>query len=149
MKRNSKLSFALHTLGHMAATPDQPLTSDRIGSHLNTNPVVVRRVLGLLRQAGILQSEKGHAGGWRLARPADTIRVSDVYAAINEPIFAAPDAKVEHPTCIIERTLHATINAATAEAEAFLHTRLASHTIADLGAKMIGSGFDPFKLPAK
>lgn len=150
MKRNSKLSFALHALGHMAAAPDQPLTSEQIGRHLNTNPVVVRRVLGLLRQAGLMRSDKGHAGGWRLARPAASILVSEVYVAINEPIFATDlDRDAEHPTCVIERHLHATINAATREAEAFLRTRLAAHTIADLGAGMTAAGFGPPGTPAK
>ena len=62
MKRNSRLSLALHTLGHMAGDPDKMRTSSDIADHAGTNPVVVRRVLGKLRQAGLLTSEKGHAG---------------------------------------------------------------------------------------
>ncbi|MEM9230136.1 MAG: Rrf2 family transcriptional regulator [Pseudomonadota bacterium] len=68
MKRNSRRSLALHTLGHMAGEPQRMRTSAEITEHAGTNPVVVRRVLGRLREAGLLASEKGHAGGWRLAR---------------------------------------------------------------------------------
>ncbi|MEL6745325.1 MAG: Rrf2 family transcriptional regulator, partial [Pseudomonadota bacterium] len=68
MKRNSRLSLALHTLGHMAGQPDRVQTSAEIADHAGTNAVVVRRVLGRLREAGLLVSEKGHAGGWQLAR---------------------------------------------------------------------------------
>ena len=68
MKRNSRLSLALHTLSHMAGDPGRVRTSAEIADHAGTNPVVVRRVLGRLREAGLLTSEKGHAGGWRLAR---------------------------------------------------------------------------------
>ena len=70
MKRNSRLSLALHTLSHMAGDPDRVRTSADIADHAGTNPVVVRRVLGKLREAGLLTSEKGHAGGWKLAKPA-------------------------------------------------------------------------------
>ena len=60
MKRNSRLSLALHTLGHMAGDPESMQTSADIAEHAGTNPVVVRRVLGKLREAGLLTSEKGH-----------------------------------------------------------------------------------------
>ena len=48
MKRDGKLSLALHALGHMAAA-DGPLTSEAMAAHNGTNAVVVRRVLGRLR----------------------------------------------------------------------------------------------------
>ena len=84
MKRNSRLSLALHTLSHMAVNPDRVRTSSDIAAHAGTNPVVVRRVLGKLREAGLLTSEKGHAGGWRLARQAQEISLADVYLALDE-----------------------------------------------------------------
>ena len=73
MKRNSKLSLALHTLSHMAGDPDRMRTSVDIAEHAGTNPVVVRRVLGGLREAGLLISERGRSGGWRLARRREAI----------------------------------------------------------------------------
>lgn len=137
MKRNSKLSLALHALGHMAAEPDRPITSEQIGQHFATNAVVVRRVLGLLREAGIVSSEKGHAGGWRLAKAPEDITVASVYVAIREPLMNRPDAGEDLPShCAIERTLHETMNAAAVEAEAFLIDRLSAHTIRDLAAAM-------------
>jgi len=88
MKRNSRLSLALHTLGHMAGDPTQMQTSADIAEHAGTNPVVVRRVLGKLREAGLLESEKGHAGGWRLARLPSQITLADVYLALDESLVA-------------------------------------------------------------
>lgn len=76
MKRNSRLSLALHTLGHMARDPEAMGTSSEIATHAGTNPVVVRRVLGRLRKAGLLISEKGHAGGWRRRRTASRSQTS-------------------------------------------------------------------------
>jgi len=84
LKRNGRLALALHTLSHMARDPDSVRTSSDIADHAGTNPVVVRRVLGRLRQAGLLISEKGHAGGWRLARAPEAISLADVYIALDE-----------------------------------------------------------------
>ncbi|MEL6680981.1 MAG: Rrf2 family transcriptional regulator, partial [Pseudomonadota bacterium] len=88
MKRKSRLSLALHTLGHMAGEPERVRTSADIAAHADTNPVVVRRVLGRLREAGLLISEKGHSGGWRLARSPHEITLADVYLALDESLIA-------------------------------------------------------------
>ena len=79
MKRNSRLSLALHILGHMSINSGHVQTSAEIAQHMGTNPVVVRRVLGRLREAGLLKSKKGHSGGWVLAKPASNISLANVY----------------------------------------------------------------------
>ena len=132
MKRDSKLSLALHALGHMAATPDHALRSQDLALVQSTNPVVVRRTLGLLRVAGLVTSTKGHDGGWTLARPATQITVADVYRATNDPFFAKSNGPDNPPHCAIERALHSTMDAALASAEAALTDKLATVTIADL-----------------
>jgi DNA-binding IscR family transcriptional regulator len=58
MKRSSRLSIALHALVHLHAQPDKSLTSAALATCLMTNPVVVRRVLGELREAGIVEASK-------------------------------------------------------------------------------------------
>ncbi len=105
MKRNSRLSLALHTLGHMAAEPEEWQTSADIAVHAGTNPVVVRRVLGRLRQAGLLTSEKGHSGGWKLARPPQKITLADVYLALDEQLIASGNSEDTHQ-CSVEYALH-------------------------------------------
>ena len=77
MKRSSRLSLALHALVHLHKQPDEAITSTTLAQCLMTNPVVVRRVLGELREAGLVISTKGHDGGWRLLRPAGEIRSMD------------------------------------------------------------------------
>lgn len=144
MKRNSKLSLALHALGHLAAAPERVLTSEHIAGFCDTNPVVVRRVLGLLRRDGILASEKGHAGGWRLARDPAAITLADVYVALGEGMLApGPKGEDLPPHCLVERAYSAAVDAALAEAETALRARLAGHSIADIAA-----GFrDPASAP--
>ena len=139
MKRDSKLSLGLHALGHMANSPDAPLRSEDMARMGTTNPVVVRRVLGLLRLAGIVTSAKGHDGGWRLARPASEITVGDVYRAVGEPFFARPLPGPENPAhCAIERALQDSMRNALARAETVLAEELARHSIADIAQGLPG-----------
>lgn len=131
MKRNSRLSLALHTLGHMAAEPDQPRTSAHIADHVGTNPVVVRRVLGRLREAGLLISEKGHAGGWKLAKPPTEISLADVYLALDERLIATDaEEEEEKPRCSVEHALHRQVSAVMEDIERNLIERLGKTTIA-------------------
>lgn len=129
MKRNSRLSLALHTLSHLATHPDRLRTSSDIAEHAGTNPVVVRRVLGKLREAGLLVSEKGHAGGWRLARPPHAITFADVYLALDEQIVAGGSETSAAPDCAVEATLHERLGGVLADVEAQLVQRLRETTI--------------------
>lgn len=131
MKRNSRLSLALHTLGHMAGEPDRMSTSAEIADHAGTNPVVVRRVLGQLRKAGLLISEKGHSGGWRLARTPEEITLADVYLALDESLIATrtPD---DIPSCSLEHALHTRVSSVLEDIECSLVERLSATTIADV-----------------
>jgi Rrf2 family protein len=147
MKQNSKLSLALHTLGHMGRAPDVVVTSDQIAEHHHTNPVVVRRVLGLLRDQGIVRSDKGHSGGWRLAKGADQITVAEIYRAIGEP-FLNPRPLADLPdTCAIVTALQSVVRHAMAEAETVLLHHLSGRTIADLSAAIDAAPGAP-KIPA-
>ena len=138
MKRNSKLSLALHALGHMAADPNYPRTSVEIAEHNKTHPAFVRRVLGLLREEGLLRSEKGHSGGWFLARPPDQITLADVYVALGERFMRPEPTGEDNPiTCGIERALRGEVEIALDRAEATLVDELRKTTVARL-AKAYG-----------
>ncbi|MEP1442919.1 MAG: Rrf2 family transcriptional regulator [Hyphomicrobiales bacterium] len=131
MKRNSRLSLALHTLGHMAVEQGEPRTSAHIAAHAGTNPVVVRRVLGRLREAGLLISEKGHAGGWKLAKSPTEISLADVYLALDEKLIATDKAD-EEPNCSLEYALRNQVSAVMEDIERTLIERLSSTTIAEV-----------------
>ena len=131
MKRNSRLSLALHTLGHMAGHPTQMQTSANIAAHAGTNPVVVRRVLGKLRKAGLLDSEKGHAGGWRLARTPSQITLADVYLALDESLVASGGEEAV-PACSVEHVLQRKVASVLEEIEQSLIDRLAATTLEEV-----------------
>ena len=132
MKRNSRLSLALHTLSHMAGEPERVRTSSDIAAHAGTNPVVVRRVLGKLREAGLLMSEKGHSGGWQLAKPANTITLADVYLALDERLVSGSGKDTAPSHCSVETELQSRIVEVLDEVESSLVARLKESTIADV-----------------
>jgi len=135
MKRNSRLSLALHTLSHMAGDPDRVRTSADIADHAGTNPVVVRRVLGKLREAGLLTSEKGHAGGWKLAKPAKGVSLADVYLALDERLVSGSPKDTEPSDCSVENGLQTRVAEVLAEIEESLVERLRETSIADVHPK--------------
>lgn len=131
MKRNSRLSLALHTLSHMAGDPGKMRTSADIAEHAGTNPVVVRRVLGRLREAGLLTSEKGHSGGWRLARAPEAITLADVYLALDERLVASGES--DGPSaCSVELALHKRVSSVLEDIEQSLVQKLAETSISEV-----------------
>ncbi len=131
MKRNSRLSLALHALGHMAYDADHAQTSTEIAAHAGTNPVVVRRVLGKLREAGLLTSERGHSGGWRLARAPQSITLADVYLALDERLVTSNEDS-DPLQCSLEHALHDRVSQIMQDVERSLLEQLANTTIADV-----------------
>ena len=137
MKRDSRLSNILHALLHMAehaARTGAPMTSDQLATCLSTNPVVVRRTMAGLRDQGLVVSEKGHGGGWRLAKPLDQVTLGQVNAALGEPglIPEAPPAEAEG--CLVEAAVNDALGETYAAARALLIARLNQITLADLAA---------------
>jgi DNA-binding IscR family transcriptional regulator len=132
MRRDGRLCVALHVLLHMSDT-DEVFTSEALASTMNANPVVLRRTLAGLRDAAIVRSEKGHGGGWSLARPLSAVMLSDVYDALGLRPFniGHRDAK---PECALERAVNRVIGRALDEAEAHLVAQLRSISVADITA---------------
>ncbi len=132
MKRDSKLFTALHVLAHLAAVPESPLTSEELAVCLHTNPVVIRRTLAGLREAGIVTSAKGHGGGWTVARPLAAISLREVYVALGERGVFVPVQEPEVAGCLIEATVAHALDGFYAEAETLLLRRLSDISLADL-----------------
>ena len=133
MKRDSRLSSVLHALLHMAER-ESPMTSDDLAQCLGTNPVVVRRTMGLLREAGIVASDRGHAGGWRITADLSVVSLRHLHDALGEPALFAVGNRNEAPGCLVEQTVNAALDQSFADAEALLLARFADVTLADLAA---------------
>lgn len=133
MSHDTRLSGVLHVLLHMAEM-DAPSTSDMLAKAMSTNPVVIRRVLAGLRDRGLVRSEKGHGGGWTLARPLSAITLRDVYEALGSPAVLAIGNRSESPTCLVEQAVNAALGDVFRDAEAVLLAGLGRVTLAELGA---------------
>ena len=132
MKRSNRLSVALHVLVHLAERPGEPATSEHLAACVRTNPVVVRRTLAGLREAGLVASAAGHRGGWTLARDAESITLRDIYAALGEPMLFQVGNVTESPGCLVEQAVNHALDDAFHDAEAMLIARLGEVTLATL-----------------
>ena len=137
MKRNSQLSGVLHVLLHMAER-DSPMTSETLARAMDTNPVVIRRIMAGLRERGYVRSEKGHGGGWMIARDLSTVTLRDVYTAIGGPSLLAIGNRTESPGCLVEQEVNAALSEAFRDAEVLLLERLEEVTIASLSNALRG-----------
>ncbi len=133
MRKDSKLSGVLHVLLHMAES-DVPATSETLARTMQTNPVVVRRLLSGLRDAGFVDSAKGHGGGWVLCRPLDELSLADIHEALGSPGIFAMGHRDDHPTCLVEQSVNAALGEVYREAEALMMKRLSAVTLAALSA---------------
>ncbi len=107
-------------------------TSETISRMLNTNPVVVRRTMGGLREKGYVTSEKGHAGGWSLNRNLGSITLLDAYNAIGSPSLFAVGPSDTRSECLVEKAVDARMARTLGEAEAMILARFVEITVADL-----------------
>lgn len=135
MRSDSRLSRMLHVLLHLSRH-DGPMTSQAIAEMLRTNPVVVRRTMAGLRDAGYVQSEKGHRGGWTIARDLADVSLLEIHEAVGGPRLFAIGFERSDPDCAVEQAVNEAIGDALREAEALLIERLASVTIADLSGTL-------------
>jgi Rrf2 family protein len=133
MRRDSRLSGVLHVLLHMAEQ-DGPVTSEVLAKAMDTNAVVIRRIMAGLREQGFVRSEKGHGGGWTIARPLDRISLRDIYEALGHPSLFAMGNRTEAPGCLVEQAVNAALDRSFEEAEALLLARFGEVTLAMLSA---------------
>jgi Rrf2 family protein len=130
MRRDSRLSVALHALLHLADAG--LLTSEEMAGQGDTNPVVIRRTMGGLRETGIVRSEKGHGGGWSLARKLEDISLYDVYEALGEPTIFAIGNRTESPGCVVEKAVNGALANALEQAQALFVTELRNVKLSSL-----------------
>ncbi|CAL9660260.1 Rrf2 family transcriptional regulator [Streptomyces sp. enrichment culture] len=135
MSANSRLTIASHALAWIGLYQRQGhevATSEQIASSANTNPVVIRRLLGDLRRAGLVESRRGVGAGWSLARELGSMTLLDVYEAVEPgPLFAmhrtAPDQE-----CVVGHGIQPAMQRVYDGVEQTLRKELARVTLEDV-----------------
>lgn len=129
---NSDLAIALHIVGFLTASAGTPLTSETLASTYGTSPVVVRRILSKLSQAGLVETRRGIGGGSVLARSPDKIHLREVYEAISEntQLLRRPPGDESGVAMVLAEY----IDELYAEAEEALMAKLESVTVQQMDA---------------
>ena len=109
-----------------------PLTSETLARAMDTNPVVVRRVMAGLRDRGIVRSDKGPGGGWTICCDLEKVTLRDIYDALDRPGILAIGNRSEASECLVEQAVNAALGKAFDEAETLLITRFGEVVLAHL-----------------
>ena len=109
MARNCRFAVAVHITALLATMEGQPCTSEWIAGSVNTNPVVVRRLLSALAKAGLVSSTRGSTGGSVLAMPADRISLYDIQRAVDEEEEPALHNQPPNPACPVGRNIQSVL----------------------------------------
>jgi len=133
MPTNSQFTVATHILALMAMH-DRPLASRLLSQSVNTNPVVVRRIIGALQDAHLVETTMGVEGGTRLLRPPREITLLDVYRATGQGRVLALHSSPPNPACEVGANIQPTLGAVFDRAQAALEAELAAVTVADVAA---------------
>ncbi|MBQ8983287.1 MAG: Rrf2 family transcriptional regulator [Lachnospiraceae bacterium] len=134
MQISSRFTVALHIFSCVDTFKDEyKVTSDFLASSINTNPVIIRRILGQLKNAGLIEVARG-TGGVTPTRPLAEITFYDVYKAV-DPI---EDDELFHfhenpnPECPVGRNIHNLLNEKLESIQRAMEDEMRRYTIEDL-----------------
>ncbi len=130
MPLSTRLSASVHILTILAVMPDQFVSATRIAESLDTNRVVVSRLLSKLNEAGFVISQQGINGGARLAKKPEEIPLNKVFEIVEDPQFAP--LHTPNLECPIAQAFVEVFGTMLAKAEGAFHDELAKITLADL-----------------
>jgi Rrf2 family protein len=136
MAANSRLAVALHAITVLAFRAPDVLRSEDIAFSVRTNPVVIRRVLGRLVHAGLVQSIRGKTGGFKLARDPRRITALDVYRAVEPGGLFAQHARGPEPRCEVSCAMKDVLGETFREVDQAVEHRLGRITIAALASEV-------------
>lgn len=86
MRITAKVDYAVRAMAELAAAPDGPVTADALAERQAIPPKFLENILADLRRGGLVRSQRGADGGYRLARPAEAVTVADVIRAVEGPL---------------------------------------------------------------
>ena len=145
MRTSCRFAMAVHVLAVLAYKEGDRVTSTLLAGSINTNPVIVRRLLLALQKAGLVETCKGAGLGSRLSRSPRRINLVEIYRAVEAAeAFAAP-ARKPNAACPVGHCIKKTLEKVFASAQNALERDLARTTLADVIDIVKASGACPGK----
>jgi Rrf2 family protein len=124
--------MAVHVLAVLAYQEGDRVTSAGLAASINTNPVIVRRLLLALQRARLLETGKGAGSGSRLSRSPRKINLAEIYQAVETPEPFAPPSRKPNDDCPVGHGIRRALDGIFASAEAALERDLRKTTLADV-----------------
>ena len=125
---NSDFTLAIHSLTFLALQPDRMSTSDAISESAGVHPVRIRKVLGLLKKHGFIQSKEGTGGGFIFALDLSEVNLWDIYKATSEGALQ-PKCPESNEQCIVGANMQKVLFKIFLDAEEHLGVYLKDYTI--------------------
>lgn len=99
MRVSAKSDYALRALIEMAGRGDgKPVSAEELGRRQDIPHGFLQAILADLRRAGVVMSQRGQSGGWRMARDPDEVSVADVIRAVDGPLVSVYGLRPEAVT---------------------------------------------------
>jgi Rrf2 family protein len=132
MAANNRFSFAIHIMTMLAYKGGEGATSATLAKSMNTNPVVVRRLLSQLRQKGLIHCQSGKSGGSQLARAPEGVTLHDIYDAVEAGGPFVIPRKPENKACVVSCHMGVILQEIFQQTQHAIATSLKRMTVADL-----------------
>lgn len=139
MRTSCRFAMAVHVLTVLAYKEGDRVTSACLAESVNTNPVIIRRLLLALQRAKLVETRKGADSGSRLSCSPARINLAQVYRAVEESDPFPSPTKKPNAACPVGNCIRDTLNAVFASAELALERDLEKTTLAGLLEKVKNS----------
>ena len=137
MAANCRFAFGVHVLSVLALAPDAPVSSEYLARTVNTNAVVIRRLLLELKAAGLVVTQRGPGGGTRLAKPASEITLAQIYyCAVGEIETFGAHPNLPAQNCAVGREIRGVLERINERANRAVQREFEAMTLADVAAQI-------------
>jgi len=127
---NLRFATAVHILVLLDKNQGELITSDFIAGSINVNPVVVRREIKLLREAGLIEAKKGKIGGCALGVDASKILLGNLYKIVNKENMLGRKNQ-PNPNCSVGRQINGKLDELFDQTDTTLIATLNKQTLKD------------------
>ena len=131
MAMSTKLSVAIHILSLIETGPQEQVTSEYIASSVNTNPVVVRRLMSQLKKAGLIHSMRGANKNTLLKKPEE-ISLYEIYTAVELEREIFNIHQNPNPNCSVGANIQSVLETEFTKVQQKMEEELKSITLADV-----------------